>query len=64
MFTPCNSQTPRLVPSRRGDLWPRCICLRPKIKGIRTEPEVECIEARTRIKAGAPVCSGSLLCSL
>lgn len=38
--------------------------LSPKIKGIRTEPEVECIEARTRMKAGAPVCSGSLLCSL
>ena len=35
-----------------------------KKKGIRTEPEVECIEARTRMKAGAPVCSGSLLCSL
>lgn len=33
-------------------------------KGIRTEPEVECVEARTHIKAGAPVCSGSLLCSL
>lgn len=52
------------IPNRRWDLWPRCIRLRPKIKGIRTEPEVECIEARTRIKTGAPVCSDSLLCSL
>lgn len=33
-------------------------------KGIRTEPEVERIETRTGIKAGAPVCSGSPLCSL
>lgn len=53
------------IPDRRGNQWPRCVCLRPKkIKGIRTGAEVECIEARTPIKAGAPVCSGSLLCSL
>lgn len=35
----------------------RRVCLRPDIWDLRTEAEVGRIEARTRIKAGAPVCS-------
>ncbi len=64
MFTAFNSEIRTSHPNPRWDLWPRCVRLRPTIKGIRTKAEVECIEARTRIKAGAPVCSGRLLCSL
>ena len=71
MFTAFNSETSRpqtvdvdsVASMRLPSTWNNHNNNNNK-KGIRTEPEVECIEARTRMKAGAPVCSGSLLCSL
>lgn len=40
----------------------RRVCPRPAIWDLRTEAEVERNEARTRIKAGAPVCSDGAYC--
>lgn len=53
----------RLVSEHRWNLWPLAVFASDLIFGnLRTEAEVERIEARTRIKAGAPVCSDGAYC--
>lgn len=53
----------RLVSKHRWNfLASRRVCLRPDIWDLRTEAEVGRVEARTRIKAGAPVCSDGAYC--
>lgn len=55
MFTPFNSGTPANVSPQTVeeicglDVFAFDLKLKKKKKGIRTEPEVECIEARTRL---------------
>lgn len=56
-----NSESTRLEASMEF-VASRRVCLRPDIWDLRTEAEVERIEARTRIKAGAPVCSDGAYC--
>lgn len=56
-----NSETSRLKGSMEF-VASRRVCLRPNIEDLRTEAEVGRIEARTRIKAGAPVCSDGAYC--
>ena len=62
MFTAFNSETPANVSSQTVDemcgLDVFAFDLKYK-KVFARKTEVECIEARTRIKTGAPVCSGS-----
>lgn len=73
-------ESPRLWPNSRRDPWPRrCLASdltiiittikkenskKITIRGFRTDPEVDGVEARTGCEAGAPVCSARLLCSL
>lgn len=56
-----NSESTRLKASMEF-VASRRVFLRPDIWDLRTEAEVERIEARTRIKAGAPVCSDGAYC--
>lgn len=61
MFTCLTPESTRLKASLEF-MASRRVCLRPDIWAVRTEAEVERIEARTRIKAGAPVCSDGAYC--
>lgn len=61
MFTCLTPESTRLKASLEF-VASRRVCLRPDIWDVRTEAEVERIEARTRIKAGAPVCSDGAYC--